>query len=142
MLRAGAAVAYRFNTPLLGMELPPNAGDDPKALISQLIDWVIDFVTAQDAGPFEQVAKSIGTLVTDAIKTGTVAPASVFSAVAAVISQGQTLEFGPLSIGINGGLLTPAVEFGPIEPDQMADQDVPYSIGKIKLAATLTCCRR
>ena len=137
VLRAGTAVSYRFNTPLLGMELPPNAIDDPKVLVSQLIEWVIDFVTAQEAGPFAQVAENIGTLITDAIKTGTVTPAAVFGAVAAVISQGQTLEFGPLSIGINGGELTPAVEFGPIGPDQMPGEDPPWSIGKIKVEATL-----
>jgi hypothetical protein len=138
VLRPGAAVSYRFNTPLLGMELPPNAVDDPKVLVSQLIEWVIEFVTAApEAGPFAEVAEKIGTLITDAIKTGTVTPAAVFGAVAAVISQGQTLEFGPLSIGINGGELTPAVEFGPIGPDQMPGEDPPWSIGKIKVEATL-----
>ncbi len=117
--------------------MPPNAVDDPKVLLGQLIDWVIGFVTAQEAGAFEQVAQSIGTLMTDAIKTGTVQPESVFAAVAAVISQGQTLEFGPLSIAINGGALTPAVEFGPIGPDQQPGEDRPWSIGKIKVGATL-----
>ncbi len=133
-----APVAYRFNTPLVGMELPPNVAiDDPKVLFSNLVDWIVSLVTPQDADQFEAVSKALAKLAKDQITTGTVDPKTIFTALAGVISGNEGIEFGPLSIAVNGSNLVPGVELGPIQPEKMEEQSLPYSIGKIKLEASL-----
>jgi hypothetical protein len=138
VLRDNQPVAYRVDTPLIGMELPPNGAiDDPKQLFKKLAQWIGGMVNAGNSGQFANIVSSLIKVLTDAVDGVPLDPALLFSTVAAAVSGPNGIEFGPLSIGVAGGTLTPGVAFGPIQPDDMAKQNVPYSIGKIKLSATL-----
>ncbi len=138
VLRDNAPVAYRMETPLVGMELPPNPSvDDAKALFEKLVNWVVASVTPANAGAVEPVVKAIAALAISQIKTGSIDPKTLFNAVSGAISTGAGIEFGPLTIGVNNGKFTPAIEFGPLTPEKLGTQGISYSIGKIKVGATV-----
>jgi hypothetical protein len=75
--------------------------------------------------------------ISSLVKGTAVDEAALFGSVAELIAENQTIAFGPASVGVSGGLVSPAVGFGPVTPEAMAAQNLDYSIGKVKLAASL-----
>lgn len=139
VLRDGQALSFRVSAPLLGMELPPNlTADDPKILLKNLLQWAISEVTDQNAGSMGTLAHDLVDLLCDLVETGTVDETLLFAAVASAMSEvAGTIEFGPISVGVTGTALTPALEIGPIEPDRLKNQSIDYYIGKVTLSSTL-----
>jgi hypothetical protein len=137
VLRDGEPVAYRARSPLLPMEFPPEASLDPKDALIQLLQWVAGFVTGPEASGVQPLVTALEATISSLVKGTAVDEAALFGSVAELIAENQTIAFGPASVGVSGGLVSPAVGFGPVTPEAMAAQNLDYSIGKVKLAASL-----
>lgn len=137
MLHDGESVRYRLKTPHVGLELPSTT-DTSRQLFEQLVNWLVDYVTPDET--FEPLAKSLAQLAIKRVNTGSVAAADVNSLLgvaAEAISDGNTIDLGPISIELTGGVASVSIESGPILPDQMTAAKAAFSIGKLKLTATL-----
>lgn len=142
LLRNQAHVAYRVDTPIIGMEFPPDALiDDPKELFGKLVDWILNIVAAEASNnKAAQLAVAIGQLAADKISGSAIDSKLIFTAFAEALSAfsgGGNIEMGPLSIGVNAADVTAAVTVGPIQPGEMEGDKVPFSIGKATLSVTL-----
>jgi hypothetical protein len=137
VLRDGEPVAYRARSPLLPMEFPPEPGLDPKDALIQLLQWVAGFVTGPEAVNVQPLVTALEATISSLVEGTGVDEAALFGSVAELIAENQTVAFGPASVGVSGGLVSPAVDFGPVMPEALAAQNLDYSIGKVKLAASL-----
>src|SRR5581483_9379217 len=139
VLHDNKPIEYKFDSPIVGMTLPPtNAADIAAEVVAHLLQWLLNSVLSTPGHPLTAAVNALIDIVKQAITTGGPPKVDdVITAVAGIAGNAAKFEIGDafkLDIAPNGDL-KPTVEIGPIAPEALKDAGI--SIGKIDFGAGL-----